>query len=284
MYHSFDFFLCRTPYFPFSAIQDFGIIQHEPVFKEMLQIATPDLSDSLEKGENRALYSAYRYYQRACTRPTPFGLFAGCSVGTIGDKTEIQLAEQNQYKRVTRLDMNYICALLQLIERNKIIREQLHYYPNSSMYPVKEHFRYVECLYKSTRRALRITQVEMSEYLTKVLSLASGGTGTLFSVLAASLVDNEISIETANDFIHELINIQVLVSELEPAVTNIQPLSSLIAKLKNLQNIDQHFIAVLADIEASLNAIDLQAIGATGAIYPSIIKQVEKTGVKAEIK
>ena len=74
MYQLLETFLFRTPYFPFSALPDFDKRQHEAVFKEMLQIATPDLSEAVEKGTDRAQHSAYRYYQRACTRPTPFGL------------------------------------------------------------------------------------------------------------------------------------------------------------------------------------------------------------------
>ena len=70
MYQPLETFLFRTPYFPFSALQDFERKQREPVFREMMQIATPDLSEEIDKGEDdRAQYSAYRYYQRACTRP-----------------------------------------------------------------------------------------------------------------------------------------------------------------------------------------------------------------------
>ena len=282
MYQPFDSFLFRTPYFPFSALPDFGTEQYEPVFREMLQIATPDLSEGMEKGEDRAQYSAYRYFQRACTRPTPFGLFAGCSVGTIGERTDIQLTEQKNYKRATRLDMNYICALIQQIERKKNIREQLRYYPNSSIYHVRDHLRYVECLYLARHRAHRITQVEISEYLIRVLSIAVDG--ALFSELASTLVDDEISIDVATDFIHELIDIQVLVSELEPAVTYVRPLNILIDKLKNLPNTDQQIIAILTEIETHLNTIDSQSIGITLTVYPEIIKNIEKTKVSAEIK
>ena len=74
MVQPLETFLFRTPYFPFSALQNFATMHQEPVFKEMLQIATADLNESLEKGEDKAKLSAYRYYQRACTRPTPFGL------------------------------------------------------------------------------------------------------------------------------------------------------------------------------------------------------------------
>ena len=282
MYKFFDNFLFRTPCFPFSALSDFEKSQHKPVFNEMLQIATSDLNEGMTKGEDKALYSAYRYYQRACTRPTPFGLFAGCSAGTVSEHTKIQLPEQKTYKRNTRLDMNYICALTQQIEKDKNIREQLHYYPNSSMYPVGNHLRYVEYHYRKTRRRHQITQVENSEYLQKILALASGG--ARFSELVNALVDDEITTGDATEFIHELIYMQVLVSELEPAVTNVQPLTVLIEKLKRLHNTGSQLTGILSEIEAQLITIDSQPIGATGNMYPAIIKNIEKTKVETEIK
>jgi len=281
MYQSLDSFLFRTPYFPFSALQDFGNKQQAPVFKEMLQIATADLNESIEKGEDKALYSAYRYFQRACTRPTPFGLFAGCSVGTVSERTMIQLVPQKDYKRSTRLDMNYICSLILKLERNKNIREQLRFYPNRSIYPVGNHLRYVECVY-GTVRAHRISEVELSDYLSLVLS--SVRNGALFSELVSSLVDDEITLEEAKGFIHELIDIQVLVSELEPAVSDARPLNTLLNTLKTLTSPDREIIDLLSEIENNLNDIDSQSIGTTGAIYPEIVKTIEKTKITTDIK
>jgi len=282
MYQPLETFLFRTPYFSFSVLRDFETTKHEPVFKEMLQIATPDLSEGMDKSEERAQFSAYRYYQRACTRPTPFGLFAGCSSGIIGERTDIQLSEQKKYKRTTRLDMNYICALIQQIEKDRNIREQLCYYPNNSMYPVGNHHRYVEYHYRKARRVHRITQVEISEYLTKVLVMAE--CGARFSELTYVLVDGEINIEAASMFINDLIDAQILVSELDPAVTNTQPLDSLIAKLKDISNADNQLIGILSEIETLLAAIDSQPIGFTSKIYPEIVENIKKTKVEAEIK
>ena len=283
MYKSLSSFLFRTPHFSFPSLSDFEKRQHEPLFKEMLQIATPDLSDSMYKGEDKAMYSAYRYYQRACTRPTPFGLFAGCSVGTVeNDHSKIKLSKQSEYKRVTRLDMNYICALTQQIERDGTIREQLRYFLNNSLYAVGFYLRYVEYHYRKTRRIHQIKQIENSEYIQKVLTLANGG--AQFSELASALVDDEISMEEAVDFIHELIDAQVLVSELIPAVTDVRPLNALINRMKVLPNTDSQLIDTLSTIDAQLDSIDRQAIGDTVDIYPEIIKNIKKTKVEAEIK
>ena len=281
-YLPFNTFIFRTHYFPISALSDFGRFSCESTFKEMLQIATPDLSENIDKNTDRVLFAVYRYYQRACTRSTPFGLFAGCSVGKIGDRTNIQLSEQKKYKRSTRLDMNYICALTQQIEKNKNIREQLLYYPNSSIYPIGNYLRYVEYHYRKTRRIHRICQVENSEFLQRVLILAQKG--ALFRELAELLTDDEITKSEANQFIHELIDIQLLVSELEPSVTNVQPFKTLILKLNGLQNVDKNFIGILSDIDKQLTLIAQQPIGKTVNIYQEIVHNIEKTKIDSETK
>lgn len=283
MYKFADNFLFRTPYYPFSALSDFKTKIQEPVFKEMLQIATPDLSTEMDKKyTDRILLSACLYYQRACTRPTPFGLFAGCSIGSIAEKTEIQLLGQKEYKRVTRLDMNYICALIQQIEKNRDIRKRLHYYPNTSIYRIGNNFRYVEYYYRKTHRVYQLTQIEYSKYLQMVFSVAKKG--VLFTELLTMLIDDEITEVEAEEFIHELIDAQVLISDLEPAVTNVQPLATLIEKLKELLIPNKEIVEILSKIAKQLMDIDRQPIGDTTNLYPDIITNIEKTKVASDIK
>lgn len=281
-YNPFDHFIFRTPLFPFDYIQKKNDLQKNKAFSEALLVASPDLSEGIVKGEDRAQYSAHRYYQRSCTRSTPFGLFAGCSVGTIGKSTDILLVDQKEYKRITRLDMNYICALIQQIEKNKYIREQLCYYPNNSIYPVGSKLRFVEYYYYKTRRSHKISQIDCTDYIQKVLKMAR--TGALFSELIEVLIDDEVTNEDAAVFIHELIDIQLLMSELAPAVTNTKPLTSLIDKLKKISLVEKQLIDVLSTIETQLSTIDSQSIGNTIPIYQMIIKNIEKTKVDSEIK
>ena len=283
MYKPFDTFLLRTPYFPYSFISDFDKIQKTSVFNEMLLIATPDLSENLSKGEEKARFSAYRYYQRACTRPTPFGLFAGCSVGKIDSNyTKIQISKQKEYKRNTRLDMNYICALIQQIEKDKNIRKQLSYFPNSSIYPLGNHLRYVVYHYLNSHRIHQIKQIENSEYIQKILSSSVGRSS--FFELANMLVDGEISIEESTEFIHELIDAQVLTSELMPSVTNSKPLSLLLVKLKRQPNLCAQIIDNLLEVEELLNNINQQPIGESIDIYSKVIASIKKTKIETENK
>ena len=54
-----------------------------------------------------------RYLLRMAARSTPFGLFAGGSTGKLSRHTKIELGPLSDYERHTRLDMYYLCALVE---------------------------------------------------------------------------------------------------------------------------------------------------------------------------
>src|SRR6516225_6881662 len=89
-----------------------------PEVREALFVASPSLDESLplwmlepenERGQ-KVERTLVRYFTRMCSRPTPFGLFAGCSVGTIGERTQLSLQQRAASQRHTRLDMDYLTA------------------------------------------------------------------------------------------------------------------------------------------------------------------------------
>lgn len=91
--------------------------------KEAVYIASSDLYKELEKlfsskvkdedRKNGIEISFMKYLSRMSTRCTPFGLFATSSVGNIGEVTQFSL--DDEISRCTRLDMYYLCALVQTI-------------------------------------------------------------------------------------------------------------------------------------------------------------------------
>ncbi len=280
-FHPFDNFVFRSPLFTFDYLQKGENAHKNRAFAEALLIASPDLSDA-DRGMEKTQNSVYRYFQRACTRSTPFGLFAGCSIGTLGDRTDILLLELQKYRRKTRFDMNYICSLSQQFERNRNIRKQLRYFPNTSIYQVGDNLRYVEYHYVKTRRVHRISQVENSEYLQRVLNSAKSG--MLFTDLVALLVRDDITAGEATDFIHELVDAQVLVSDLEPAVTHVRPLSVLIDKLNGLIGIKRQIVDILSEMVNQLETLDQQPIGNTENVYPAIFENIKRSKLETDIK
>ena len=96
--------------------------------QEAIFFASPSLYESIKKFQNctlsikeqkRVFYSIVKYITRMSSRCTPFGLFAGCSIASIGNSpTEILLSNENQYKKHIRLDMHFLCNLAFYLAQN----------------------------------------------------------------------------------------------------------------------------------------------------------------------
>ena len=66
--------------------------------------------------------------------------------------------------------MQYLCALIQEIERDPNVREQLVYYPNDSLYEIGGKYRYVEYHYKKSQRQHTVASLEIDEALATLLN------------------------------------------------------------------------------------------------------------------
>ncbi|MFP3541212.1 lantibiotic dehydratase, partial [Pseudomonas sp. SIMBA_044] len=90
---------------------------------------------NLKKNEakiEKLKYTLLKYLSRMSSRCTPYGLFASCSIGLISSETEIQLDDPSQYRRHTRLDMNFMVSYYYELLKTDEIKNALKLYPNSS--------------------------------------------------------------------------------------------------------------------------------------------------------
>lgn len=286
-YHS-DF-IFRTPQLPLNlkglSKDELFHFSQQSFFKEAIYLASPVLYTELIKWHNKELKEAkeeaklitslYKYYARMQSRCTPYGLFAACGKGQWGEENKVELSDKE--KRHTRLDMNYLCALAQQLNSHPVLLPRLKFFPNNSSYIVGETLRYVEYSYINNKRVHQITSVQFSVYLERVLKLAEKGAS--INELAASLIGDEIEEEEALDFIKELIQSQLLVSELEPAVTGDEFSYQLIHTLKKI-NGDHHpdieqIIETLELTQSQIDQLD-ERLGNDAEAYRTIYKQLQE--------
>ncbi len=286
-YSSLNSAIFRIPLFGLEQISHLDNLLNEveqsdqnPEISEALFLASPILykeivkywSDSLDKEElNKFQISLLKYYSRMCVRCTPFGLFAGCGTGKIGEKSNIELSSVDNFRSNSRLDMNYLCALIQDISQLKIIKAQLKFYPNTSLYASGKDLRYTEYCFFKTRRKYSLSEAEQSEYLAKVLQKAADG--ATIDDLASLLVDEDITIEEAREYINELIENQILLSELEPSVTGDDLLNQFILKLEKFNGVNE-IVNSLKKIELLLQAIDSAPLGRPVEMYTQLKKEL----------
>lgn len=296
-YRPFQSFMVRSPYFPFTLLEsllsekEVRELCSRPEIQEAIFLASPELAAEIPKWLNddmkenkereRMLYSCMRYILRMSTRPTPFGVFAGFSIGRWGEKTEMDLAPRQDYQRHTRLDMNYLCSLALDLAKRPEIKHRIRYYPNSSIYRVGEQIRYVEYRYRNNNRTHHIVAVDDNEYLQRVLNEAEQGAE--FDRLAEILIDEEITLEEAQGFIDELIDSQILVHDLEPAITGPEFLDQILEVLHRFPE-GESFHQTLSDIRETLRRIDSSPVGTTLQLHKDIADHLKPLGTALEMK
>jgi thiopeptide-type bacteriocin biosynthesis protein len=321
------FFVMRTPLLPFDEVESWSSGLEAPAVwqeaeqlrqalaadREMLRerleqylqrseinealfIAAPDLElgikewrhDPASKKGRRGESALVRYFLRMATRPTPFGIFAGCSTGTIGGDSELTLDPRSSYQRHTRLDMDYLFALCEDLSGTAEIRQRLRYFPNTSLYRIAERLRYAEARLQGKARSYHLVAVEADDFLDLTLDRAT--TGATIDELAHALVaadpDDEISLEEATEFIEELIDTKILVSQLWPNVTGREPIHDLISRLNGLelkQGVAPQVASTLAHVRDSLQEINAAGLGIECETYRALAKDLQQLPTRVEL-
>jgi thiopeptide-type bacteriocin biosynthesis protein len=260
-----------------------------PDVHEALRIASPGFGERVDRwrrepdGEDgrrvgRALLS---YLLRMSTRPTPFGLFAGFSVGRIGDRAPVSLSGPGQahFRRHVRLDVICLRSLTDRLQQAPPLRERLRYFPSSSAYRLRDQVRYVEARTTPAGRTHHLVTVDADEPLLAVLGLAA--TGARLEELASGVVAAAPTIctEQARRYVEELVDAQLLQSELEPAVTGPDPLETTVDRLVALGDVASFAGTALARVQQDLALLDGTAPGCAPEAYARIEADLRSLGV-----
>lgn len=273
-----DFFVFRTPLLPFDEFVRWGeglqapqadpttlenalaadrdslraILRRvidQPVVREAIWVASPSLAESIahwlsspdsERG-GKVEVSLSKYFARMSGRATPLGLFSGVSTGRIGAATCLQLTAQQDYRRRTRLDFQFLGALAFALSHDAQFRLDVGVRPNSSLHKVGNSLRFVALPSQDGQREPQFIVADSSPFIDELLAWAAASPSTpapaarqtprtLAAMLAAR--HPEITLEEASGLLAQLLDIHLLVSELEPAVTGAGALDDMLAQLR----------------------------------------------------
>lgn len=267
------------------------LLLEDESFLESVYIASPALYNEcikLKQGNvlsqkeiEKVKKSLIKYQYRMGTRSTPFGLFSGCHVTGWTDENSGILIDKNKVKRHTRLDMHYLCSLAQHLSSKQGIKENIRFFSNNSFYIIGSELRYVEYNYLEESRSHQICSVALNEYLEKILEEAGKG---LYIHEIVSLIyqkDNDISKADVTAFVNELIDSQILISELEPSTTGDDFLLKIIDLISSIETDDFEIIDtvnLLKQVVQLLGDIDRGEYKQVEG-YKMIVGLVEKLGV-----
>src|SRR5947199_31724 len=267
-----------------------------PEILEAIFLASPSLHESLalwraqpdsKKGQ-RAERALVRYLYRMAARPTPFGLFSGCSVGAVagepGSPTPSAVGPRAGYERHTRLDMDYLFALSEDLGRDPAVRAALTYRPNSSLYRAAARLRYAEARLDNKVRSHHLVAVDSNDYLEEALRRAEGGATAreVAEALVAFDPDGDVSIDEAAEFVTELIDSQILVSDLSTPVTGPEAIHDLIDQLRRIPATAET-AERLARVRTALEALDAGGPGADPARYEEVAATLRELPTPVEM-
>lgn len=231
MYKPFDEVVFRFPHYPTEIMRKACCDEDKlekiflsTSFQEAIFYASPDLYEELLKylenkltlkEKKRTRNSLIRYLSRMSTRCTPFALFASCSVGKIGQKTDIKLSDK--FQAHVRFDMLYLCNLAQKLEKIEDIKNAMRYFPNSTVYVKSDRLRYIEYQYNIQNRNYQLVEVSKTPYLISILEEAKKGV-TIEKLISLLTIKYKVDVEIARGYIEQLIESQLLISEIDPIV------------------------------------------------------------------
>lgn len=291
MYHAFNSFFVRVPSLHFYSLKEesFRMKIYDSKFQEAIYLASPDLFNELQKyltgmttnanEKQRIELALYRYISRMSTRCTPFGLFAGCSMGDIIDGPSDVILKDTL--RNTRLDMHFLCVLSQELSKlSGRIKENIKYYPNTSLYKIGKKYRYVEYYYLKSHKKYQISNINHSVYIDAVLEIAKKG--VKIETLLNYFIEHKIEKNVALGFVNELIYAQVLVDELNPSAIGGDYLKRIVHVLNDL-SVSDMLMYPLKEIQLLLHEIDNNQ-QENMVLYKKIIRNIESLKIPFEEK
>lgn len=181
------------------------------LYEQCLKYQSGSITDP--RKQQKITNAIVKYYNRMRSRPTPFGLFSGCTVLQWGAGDNIAL-NTDQWIRHVRFDTDFLCNLVQLLEALPEVRHQLYYRFNSSMYQLGNEYRYYEYILENNQRRYQISSVDASPLLSALADQCKN-TAVQFDTLCKEVMEKEgASHVEAAAYLDEMIDSQLLISNL----------------------------------------------------------------------
>ncbi|WP_316742011.1 lantibiotic dehydratase [Pedobacter antarcticus] len=291
----YDKLIVRTPRLHLASVDgELQAMLEDNVFMEAVYMASPSLHQEClkykklenftEKDRRRLHVSLLKYQYRMATRPTPFGLFSGCHVSSFIDGHHGITLDEHHIDTHSRLDMEYICTLIRHLVNIPEVRRQLVYFSNNSICKIGNDWRYVEYTCKNNKRHYQVSEVIYQEFLSELFQRGINGITVpriqqLLKEDAEGYGDQEI-----DAFIDELIDVQLLISELEPTTIGEDHLKKIV---EVMDRIVLHDVALLSlrlhlhEISELLIRIDQHEIGRMDGLT-EIVRLVKLIGIPFE--
>jgi thiopeptide-type bacteriocin biosynthesis protein len=268
------FFVLRAPLLPLEELDRLRAdpdywqsLAARPEVREALHLASPGLVRRLAAGDpdDRVAAAVTAYLVRMCTRATPFGLFAGCSLGEVGEATALVVDGPEGTARHSRPDTEVLASLVERLLADPSTRQAMVVEPNSSRYHAAGAMRLIESRFRDGRRSHHLVVVEDDEPLRCAIDAATGGC-VVERVVEAVQAKTGVEHDEAREYVDALVDARVLTPVAEPAVTGAEPMAHVMSSLNGFAATSQ----ALGRVSEELARLDAAGLGNPPEAYGAV--------------
>lgn len=302
-----DFYLIRTPSFSIESLSELnGYLEEQNInaikeafsadfflkavyfsSREFYEIAKSWLSDDSIRYDcdDRILMTLYKYYNRICSRSTPYGLFAGFSLGEIStERSNIEFCKEECFEPIFRTDMLFLNRL-----KKEILTQEgdtkILFYPNNTIYQVGNNLRFIEW---DDENNYKISEATNNELLADILQSAKAGiTKAGITSIISKCYDDLEQLEIMT-YIDTIITSKILVDQLPPYLTSREnPIYELYQKLKDNEIESTALNDLISFVESqgtSIDIVDIEKFSKKHSNYLSAENQLFQVDLKLNLR
>ena len=206
------------------------------LYNQALKYTSKESKVLCEKKKNKVADSLIKYFLRMCYRATPFGLSAGISIAEFGYEN-INKTNINYKNRSVKIDSSVFFNILKEINSLKIIKDNVWFFRNNTLYEKNGYYRYITRKKEGMSFKFNLERVEKTGFLEEILELSKVGVKKID--IKKLLKDDEgLTEDDINEFIEELIDSQLIISELQYNVLDVNFEKAFTKQIKQIADSD----------------------------------------------
>jgi hypothetical protein len=222
--------------------------------------------DKQQKRADRIFSSLLRYLIRMSTRPTPFGLFSGVTVGTLAQETTVCIHFPAIQQIRVRPDMNWLLSIIQLVEGQNELLPHLHVLANQSLVMAGERvfLPYADIYGQGKNSSVSLRATPVVQYVLKQAKQAIKYSDLCTLVLKSFPLLNP---EKIKNLLLQLWGHHFLISDLLPPLACTSPAQHVQERLQQLANVFPSMAEVNARFHQIIESIEyINQMGQKGGV------------------
>jgi thiopeptide-type bacteriocin biosynthesis protein len=296
IYQPLDFAVVRTPLLPVESY--LRLHQRESIFdwlddprvRRAVAAGSVSFLQALERYERSTLTmknperlkaKLLRYLIRMSTRPTPYGLFAGCASVRLGERTDLTITNTFGSSH-TRPDMDWLMELVATAESDPAIRRRLQLTKNPLIRREGDRFALAEQMPGGQGDRNQPVSIRATGVVTLALELAKDG--IQYSTLMDRLVraTPRATQEKVEKLLAELWERTFLLTELRPPLTTDSPARHVLERLACIT--EAAAIHTILDTFLSAAALwDQTPHDASGSAFRTMLECIDVAQAKRKV-